>query len=58
MRALLWGALLGLLWVLFPSLVTLAAAVLLAAAVKAVPPALGVALLPRALLPRVRRWTR
>ncbi|MEU9406216.1 hypothetical protein AB0E08_10985 [Streptomyces sp. NPDC048281] len=58
MKALLLGAVLGLLWLLLPSLVAFAAAVFLAALVKAVPPALVVALLARTVLPRVRRWTR
>ncbi|MEU9405054.1 hypothetical protein AB0E08_05000 [Streptomyces sp. NPDC048281] len=58
MKALFLGAVLGLLWLLLPSLVALAAAVFLAALVKAVPPALLLALLARTVLPRMRRWAR
>ncbi|MER7838461.1 hypothetical protein ABTY98_21865 [Streptomyces sp. NPDC096040] len=58
MKPLLFGAVLALLWVLFPSVVTLAAAVVLAAAVKAVPAAVVLALLARTLLPRLWRWAR
>ncbi|WP_217553100.1 hypothetical protein [Streptomyces sp. GbtcB6] len=58
MRALLAGALFGVLLLFFPSVLALAGAVLVAAAVKAVPPALVVALLVRAVLPRIRRWAR
>ncbi|MEV7394926.1 hypothetical protein [Streptomyces sp. NPDC091215] len=58
MRALLAGALLGVLFLFFPSVLTVAGAVLLAAAVKAVPPALVLALLARTLRPRLRRSAR
>ncbi|RPE44142.1 hypothetical protein EDD90_7372 [Streptomyces sp. Ag109_O5-1] len=58
MRALLAGALLGLLLLFFPSVVTLIGAVLVAAAVKAVPHALLLALLARTVAPRMRRWAR
>ncbi|MFJ9376807.1 hypothetical protein [Streptomyces sp. NPDC101455] len=57
MKALVYGALLGLLWVLFPGVLALAAAVFVAALVKAVPPALLLVLLARTVLPR-RRWAR
>ncbi|MFK0154642.1 hypothetical protein ACIQVK_21525 [Streptomyces sp. NPDC090493] len=57
MKALLLGAVLGLLWILFPSLVALAAAAFVAAAVKAVPPALVLALVVRTV-PRIGRWSR
>ncbi|MEU0965660.1 hypothetical protein ABZ357_09620 [Streptomyces sp. NPDC005917] len=58
MKALILGALFGLLLVFFPSVVAAATAVLVAAAVKAVPAAVIFALLARSVLPRVRRWTR
>ncbi|MEU9245705.1 hypothetical protein [Streptomyces sp. NPDC048385] len=58
MKALALGAVLGLLWVLFPSVLALAAALLAAAVVKAVPPALLLALVARTVVPRVRRWAR
>jgi NhaP-type Na+/H+ or K+/H+ antiporter len=57
-KALAYGALLGLLWILFPSAVTLAAAVALAALVKAIPPALLLALLARTVPSQIRRWAR
>ncbi|MEV7387591.1 hypothetical protein [Streptomyces sp. NPDC091215] len=57
MKALLVGAALGLLWCLLPSLVALTAAVAVAALVKAVPPALLLALAVRTA-PRIRRWAR
>lgn len=58
MRALLTGALFGVLLLFFPSVLALAGAVLVAAAVKAVPPALVLVVLARTVLPRVRRWAR
>lgn len=58
MKPLIYGALAGLLYALFPSVLALAATVLVAAAVKAVPPALLLALLTRTVLPRIRRWAR
>ncbi|MET9083728.1 hypothetical protein ABZX77_17845 [Streptomyces sp. NPDC004237] len=58
MKALLLGAVLGLLWLLFPSLLAVVGAVLLAAAVKALPPTLVLVLAARTVLPRVRRWAR
>ncbi|MEU2339937.1 hypothetical protein ABZ608_41500 [Streptomyces sp. NPDC013172] len=58
MRALLAGALLGLLIALFPSVLTLAATVAFAAAVKALPPALFLGLAARLVLAPVRRWSR
>ncbi|MGW4876566.1 hypothetical protein ACWEPI_08420 [Streptomyces sp. NPDC004262] len=57
MRALILGVLAGLLWVLAPSLVSLAAAVALAALAKALPAALVLALAARTV-PRIRRWAR
>ncbi|MEV7976224.1 hypothetical protein [Streptomyces sp. NPDC086519] len=58
MKALLWGALLGVLWVLFPSVVAVAAAVVMASVLKAMPSALLLAVLARTVVPRVRRWVR
>lgn len=58
MKALAYGALAGLLWILFPSVVTLAVAVTLAALLKAAPSALLLAVLVRAIPPRLRRWAR
>ncbi|MGW7239717.1 hypothetical protein ACWGJB_31005 [Streptomyces sp. NPDC054813] len=57
MRAILAGALFGVLLLFFPSLVALAAAVALAALVKAFPAALVLALVVRTV-PRIRRWAR
>lgn len=57
MRAPLLGALAGLLWVLAPSLVALAAVVTLTTLAKAAPAALVLASAARAL-PRIRRWAR
>ncbi|MEU8717498.1 hypothetical protein [Streptomyces sp. NPDC048663] len=57
MRAFILGALAGLLWVLAPGLVSLAAAVALTALAKAAPAALVLAAAARAL-PRIRRWAR
>jgi carbon starvation protein CstA len=58
MRALLWGALVGLLWVLFPTVLAAAVAVALAVLVKAAPAALLLAVLARTVPARVRRWAR
>ncbi|MFJ9628073.1 hypothetical protein ACIRU8_10315 [Streptomyces sp. NPDC101175] len=56
MKPLAYGALAGLLWILFPSVVTLAAAVTLAALVKVAPSALLLVVLVRAIPSRTRRW--
>jgi hypothetical protein len=58
MRALLAGALLGLLWISAPAVVAYIAAVALAALVKALPAALVLAVLVRAVPSRIRRWAR
>lgn len=57
MKPLLLGALAGLLWVLFPSVLAFAATVALAALVKALPTALVLALAARTV-PRIRGWAR
>ncbi|WP_405525225.1 hypothetical protein OG426_19395 [Streptomyces canus] len=58
MRAILSGAVLALLWVLFPSVVAVVAVVVVAAVVKAVPAALLLSLVVRTVLPRIRGWAR
>ena len=57
MKPLLFGAVLALLWILCPAVLTLAAAVFLAATVKALPAAVVLALVARTV-PGIRRWGR
>lgn len=57
MRWILLGALLALL-LLFPQLLTLVAALVVAVLSKPVLVAFGLGLLVRARMPRLRRWTR
>lgn len=56
MKPLLLGVLVGLLWILAPSLIALAATVALTVLAKAAPAALLLALAARTV-PGIRRWT-